>query len=99
MTTDVYYTLAEASALLKVHVQTLRRWIRQGRLPARRFGRQYRLRSEDIEALARPAPVNDDEADQQQFDDLSLAALAELWDNEEDAIYDDWKTLYGVEEG
>ena len=35
----------------------------------------------------------DEEADWQQ---LSLSTFAEDWDNEEDAIYDDWRTHYGV---
>jgi hypothetical protein len=30
-------------------------------------------------------------------DQFSLAAMAALWDNEEDAIYDNWRKLYGVE--
>ena len=29
---------------------------------------------------------------------LGLAAFEQDWDNEEDAIYDDWRTLYGISE-
>jgi excisionase family DNA binding protein len=94
MSPDAYYTLEEAAKLLKLHPQTLRRWIHQGKLAAKRFGKQYRLRLEDLERAAQPAFS---EAD--SFDRMALASLAELWDNEEDAIYDDWKELYGVEEG
>lgn len=88
-----YYTIAEAVEMLKVHPQTLRRWIREGRLPARRFGRQFRLRLEDIERAAR-SPENS--AEVSPFDRLALATMAELWDNEEDAIYDNWRDLYGT---
>ncbi len=35
----------------------------------------------------------DDESEWQQ---LSLKAFEEDWDNTEDAIYDNWKGLYGV---
>lgn len=35
----------------------------------------------------------DDEGDWQQ---LSLLAFEKDWDNEDDAIYDNWRTLYGV---
>jgi excisionase family DNA binding protein len=94
MSLDAYYTLEEAAKLLKLHPQTLRRWIHQGKLAAKRFGKQYRVRLEDLERAAQPAFL---EAD--SFDRMALASLAELWDNEEDAIYDDWKELYGVEEG
>lgn len=38
----------------------------------------------------------DDEADWQE---LSLTAFENDWDNEEDAIYDDWRTHYGVSAG
>lgn len=85
-----YYTIAEAAALLKLHPQTLRRWIREGKLPAKRFGRQFRLRLEDIESAGRPSAPLD------LLDRASLAAMAELWDNEEDAIYDDWRELYSA---
>ena len=98
MTSETYYTLEEAAAMLKLHPQTLRRWIRTGKLPARRFGKQFRLRREDFERVAQPSIAKDtDEAG--SFDQLALAAMVDLWDNEEDAIYDDWRTLYGVAEG
>ncbi len=35
----------------------------------------------------------DDESDWQQ---MSLSAFEKEWDNEEDAIYDNWRELYGV---
>lgn len=98
MTSETYYTLEEAATMLKLHPQTLRRWIRTGKLPARRFGKQFRLRREDFERVAQPSTAKDtDEAG--SFDRLALATMVDLWDNEEDAIYDDWRTLYGVAEG
>lgn len=50
------------------------------------------------------------EASEEQFDDAGSAAelawlwLAERafapdWDNEQDAVYDNWKELYGLREG
>src|SRR5262245_54798328 len=98
MSTETYYTLEEAAQILKLHPQTLRRWIRQGKLPARRFGKQFRLRPEDLERAAQPA-LSEEAEEPGHFDHLALAGLVELWDNEEDAIYDDWKRLYGVAEG
>ncbi len=42
----------------------------------------------------------DDEDDSEQIDlaAASEAAFAQVWDNEEDAIYDRWRELYGVPE-
>ncbi|MCL6642167.1 MAG: helix-turn-helix domain-containing protein [Candidatus Bipolaricaulota bacterium] len=97
ISTDAYYTLEEAAKLLKLHPQTLRRWIHQGKLAAKRFGKQYRLRLEDLERAAQPA--FSEAAELSPFDRMALASLAELWDNEEDAVYDDWKELYSVKEG
>jgi excisionase family DNA binding protein len=98
MTTETFYTLEEAARMLKLHPQTVRRWIRQGKLPARRFGKQFRLRPEDIERFAQPT-VSEPAQEADHFDRLALASMAELWDNEEDAIYDDWRALYGVAAG
>ncbi len=30
---------------------------------------------------------------------LSESSFAQDWDNEEDAVYDNWKEIYGVSEG
>jgi excisionase family DNA binding protein len=97
MTTEIYYTLEEAAGVLKLHPQTLRRWIREGKLPAKRFGKQFRLRREDMEQVAQPNMSTDAE-ESSHFDQLALAAMVDLWDNEEDAIYDNWRTLYGIAE-
>ena len=35
-------------------------------------------------------------AERTDFADLGMARLEEEWDNPEDAIYDDWKQLYGL---
>jgi excisionase family DNA binding protein len=94
---ETYYTLEEAAAMLKLHAQTLRRWIRQGKLSARRFGKQVRIRWEDLERAARPA--RPEAKEKSSFDQLALASLADLWDNKADAVYDNWKELYGVNEG
>jgi len=38
----------------------------------------------------------DERAEQQGWSFLSEASLQRIWDNEEDAIYDNWRELYGV---
>jgi excisionase family DNA binding protein len=87
-------TVAEAAKLLKLHPQTLRRWIHKGKLSARRIGRQFRLPAEELETILPPTQFDADEM--MPMERAALAGLGELWDNEEDAIYDDWKKLYGV---
>ncbi len=45
-------TVEEAAAGLKLHVKTVRQYVRDGRLKATRVGRQYRLSRHDLEAFA-----------------------------------------------
>jgi excisionase family DNA binding protein len=97
MPSETYYTLKEAAELLKLHPQTLRRWIRQGKLSAKCFGKQLRIRCEDLEQITRPA--RQETQGSRGFDHLALSSLADLWDNEADAVYDNWKELYGVKAG
>lgn len=53
-------TVDQAAQRLAVHPRTLLRHIRSGRLQARRIGKAYRIRGEDLDAFAgtpRPAPA------------------------------------------
>lgn len=45
------YSIDQVADLLKLHVKTVRNYVRTGRLPAKRIGKQYRITKEDIEAL------------------------------------------------
>ncbi len=55
-----WLSLQQAAALHGVSVDTLRRRIAAGRLPASRFGeRLIRVRTEDLERLFRPIPTGE----------------------------------------
>jgi hypothetical protein len=41
----------------------------------------------------------DIETERQEWHRLSESSLRTVWDNDSDAAYDDWKTLYGVHQG
>jgi len=43
------YTVSEAAAILKLHVKTLRKKIRDGELQASRMGKQYRISQAQLE--------------------------------------------------
>ena len=45
-------TVAFAAAQLGLHRKTILRFIREGRLPARRIGKSYRIRRSDLENFA-----------------------------------------------
>lgn len=57
------YSPEEAAAYLGVHVQTVRAWIRAGRLPARRLAgqRALRIRASDLEGILEPLDPADPE--------------------------------------
>jgi len=53
---DSYLTVAEAATLLRVAPSTIRRWIRQGDVPAYRMGRRrVTLKRTDLDSLVTPA--------------------------------------------
>ena len=53
MSQDRWLTVAEIVEKLQVHEQTVRRWLRDGKLPGRNFGGRtgYRIRERDLETF------------------------------------------------
>ncbi|MFI6737002.1 helix-turn-helix domain-containing protein [Nonomuraea sp. NPDC050451] len=45
------YTVEQVATLLGLHVKTVRNYVRDGRLPAVRIGKQYRIAKEDLAAF------------------------------------------------
>ena len=45
---EAFYTLKEVRNYLRISDATARRWVKQGRLRARKFGRDYRVRGADM---------------------------------------------------
>lgn len=45
---DSFLTVRDCSALARVQPRTIREWIKEGRLPASRVGRQLRVRRSDL---------------------------------------------------
>jgi len=43
-----FLTPQEVSGLLRVSTQTVRRWIKEGRLPAYKVGRAWRIKEDDL---------------------------------------------------
>ena len=91
-----WLTIPEASGYLKVTRATLYRWARQGKLRLYKLGtRATRVRRSDLDRMAQPK----DSAEGEAWARLSEASFAEDWDNEKDAVYDNWREIYGVREG
>jgi hypothetical protein len=52
-----------------------------------------------LDALFALAELLDEGTERQGWSLLSHDALARVWDNEADAVYDNWRDLYGVPAG
>jgi excisionase family DNA binding protein len=48
---EIYLTVAEVAATLKLNQQTVRNWIDQGSLPALRVGRRVRIKRSDFQRI------------------------------------------------
>ena len=49
-----HITVVEAARRLRLSDETIRRWIRIGRLPAKKLGSQYFILEKDVESLIGP---------------------------------------------
>ncbi len=54
------YTLKQTAEKLDISVVTLRRYIKQGRLIAKKVGKEYRIAEEDVESLRTSKPADPD---------------------------------------
>jgi len=52
------HTVEEVARRLKLHVRTVRQYLRSGRLKGTRIGKQYRITQADLEAFGGPALAN-----------------------------------------
>ena len=50
------YTTAEVARLFRVHQRTIQEWVHTGMLPARRYGRVWRIREADLVTFGESVP-------------------------------------------
>ena len=87
-------TVDELAAYLKLDAQTICRKARKGEIPACKIGRTWRFSADVIDQWLREVggATGGREA---RFAALAEAPFAADWENERDAIYDNWKKRYG----
>lgn len=50
--TPIYYTLKETAEILRVSERTIHNYLKSGKLKGKKVGKSYRIKLEDIKALA-----------------------------------------------
>jgi excisionase family DNA binding protein len=67
MANEAWYTVEEIAQLLKIHPDTVRGWLREGRMQGRNFGGRtgYRVRQSALDAFLddRPEPPREGDPD------------------------------------
>ena len=69
---------------------------RLGRLAQAHQIQEDQIVEKALDILFSLADLFDESAERQGWSFLSDVALQRIWDNEEDAVYDNWRELYGV---
>ncbi|MFN8483039.1 MAG: helix-turn-helix domain-containing protein [Anaerolineae bacterium] len=85
---NVYYTPEEAAQLLRVSEKDILEMLQSGRARGVQIGEHWRILGAallDLSALEQES----DATLVRDWMGASLPALMEVWDNEEDAVYDD----------
>jgi excisionase family DNA binding protein len=91
-----FLTIQQTAEKLSVSPSTVRRWIKQGHLPAIKIGRTVRILEKEMTRLSHTRG-------HQTEPTIDVAAASDevffkTWDNDADAVYDNWREIYGVPE-
>jgi excisionase family DNA binding protein len=85
---NVYYTVDETAHLLRVSQRSVLQLLKSGRTNGIKIGRQWRILGAALLDLSYHQKETEAELVADWFA-ASTPSLEEIWDNEEDAIYDD----------
>lgn len=60
---------------------------------------QVKLVEKFIEFLRKEQLIQEEKQKEEDWTKLAISSFTEDWDNEKDAVYDDWRELYHVSKG
>jgi excisionase family DNA binding protein len=84
---NTYYTPTEAAAKLRISRASIRRMLESGQTQGIKVGRQWRILGSDLLRLPREDVIEDARLTQ-ALTRLSEPAFINVWDNDEDSVYD-----------
>jgi excisionase family DNA binding protein len=84
---NIYYTLDETAALLRVSRRSVQNLLENGMAQGVKIGRQWRILGTDLLQLPRADELTDAQLTQAMMR-LSEPIFTKIWDNDEDAVYD-----------
>jgi excisionase family DNA binding protein len=93
---DKLYTTKEVAEILKVTVNTIKLWLREGRLKGTKIGKSWRINEDDLRMFAPITPTKE-ESKAKQF--AILKAAAERSERELYKHMEELQQRYGIEEG
>jgi hypothetical protein len=91
------YEMSSAPNVVEKHIRlSVERADRLGRLAQIHQIHEDQIIEKALDILFSLTDLLDERTERQGWSFLSEAALQRVWDNEEDAVYDNWRELYGV---
>ena len=91
------YEMSGVPNVIEKHIRlSVERADRLGRLAQVHQIHEDQIIEKALDILFRLTDLLDERAERQGWSFLSEAALQRVWDNEEDAVYDNWRELYEV---
>ncbi len=75
---DKYYTVEQVSDLLSMHPKTIQRYIREGKLQAKKVGKGWRITGHDLSVFTEGADVVDADIGKHTEDKITMSAVIDI---------------------
>lgn len=76
-----FYTIDQVAEILDIHHKTIRKFIKEGKLKANKFGKQWRISQEDLDAFTKaqnPVVINKDADYEEEIEVLNNHSETEI---------------------
>lgn len=75
---DKYYTVEQVSDLLSMHPKTIQRYIREGKLQAKKVGKGWRIAGHDLSTFAEGSDIDDVGFDKSVEDKITISTVIDI---------------------